>query len=170
MALSTNAPRLRPDQAALLDRRAVDSLPLGTHLVTPRRGYLHHGIYAGGGKIVHYAGLRRSMWLGPVEEVSLAQFARGRAVAVATDPSPLFTGPEIVRRARSRLGENRYGLITNNCEHLCAWCLAGMSCSAQVDRCRSALHRLTDRLVKPFSKVGRSIGRLLRVALDTRRS
>src|ERR1700746_783770 len=30
---------------------------LGSHIVTPRFGYLHHGIYVGGGKIVHYAGL-----------------------------------------------------------------------------------------------------------------
>src|SRR5215467_9598323 len=30
---------------------------LASHIVTPRRGYLHHGIYVGDGKIVHYAGL-----------------------------------------------------------------------------------------------------------------
>jgi hypothetical protein len=31
--------------------------PLGSHLVTPRRGYLHHGIYVGARKVVHYSGL-----------------------------------------------------------------------------------------------------------------
>ena len=30
---------------------------LGTHLVASRRGYTHHGIYVGGGMVVHYAGL-----------------------------------------------------------------------------------------------------------------
>jgi hypothetical protein len=26
-------------------------------------------------------------------------------------------------RARSRLGESRYRLLTNNCEHFCSWAL-----------------------------------------------
>ena len=30
--------------------------PLGAHLVTPRRGYTHHGIYVGNGIVIHYAG------------------------------------------------------------------------------------------------------------------
>ncbi|WP_316867889.1 styrene monooxygenase/indole monooxygenase family protein [Ralstonia mannitolilytica] len=32
------------------------SLALGAHLITPRLGYWHHGIYVGNGKVVHYAG------------------------------------------------------------------------------------------------------------------
>src|SRR5258705_11377860 len=35
--------------------------PLGSHLVTPRLGYMHHGIYAEDGKVVHYAGLAHSL-------------------------------------------------------------------------------------------------------------
>jgi hypothetical protein len=35
---------------------------------------------------------------------------------------------------RSRLGENDYRLLTNNCEHFCNWCLSGVSLSAQVAR------------------------------------
>jgi hypothetical protein len=34
----------------------------------------------------------------------------------------------------SRVGENRYRLLTNNCEHFCNWCLWGKSYSEQV-RC-----------------------------------
>ena len=30
----------------------------GSHLISPRRGYTHHGIYVGDGKVVHYAGLQ----------------------------------------------------------------------------------------------------------------
>ena len=41
--------------------------PMGAHLVTPRRRYCHHGIYVGDGKVVHYAGLSRSLRRGPVE-------------------------------------------------------------------------------------------------------
>jgi len=110
-------------------------LPLGAHLVTPRFGYAHHGIYVGNGKVVHYAGLSRALLLrGPVEEVSLAEFADGRAVSIKSRPLPRFAPAEIVARAKSRLGENRYRLTTNNCEHFSEWCLSGESRSEQVER------------------------------------
>jgi len=37
---------------------AEQELPLGSHLVTPRRGYVPHGIYVGDGNVVHYADSR----------------------------------------------------------------------------------------------------------------
>jgi hypothetical protein len=49
-------------------------------------------------------------------------------------PRSPYSPAEIVRRARSRLGENDYRLLTNNCEHFCNWCLSGVSRSAQVER------------------------------------
>jgi HRAS-like suppressor 3 len=45
-----------------------------------------------------------------------------------------YSPEEVVRRTRSRLGENDYRLLTNNCEHFCSWCLNGVSHSAQVQR------------------------------------
>jgi hypothetical protein len=45
------------------------------HARTPRRGYMHHGIYVGEGKVVHYAGLGCGQFRGPIVEVPLA---RGR--------------------------------------------------------------------------------------------
>jgi hypothetical protein len=42
---------------------------------------------------------------------------------------------EAVARARSRLGENHYHLLTNNCEHFCTWCLLGQARSEQVETC-----------------------------------
>lgn len=54
--------------------------PLGSHVVTPRGGYLHHGIYVGGRKVVHYSGLARGMRRGPLEAVPLAPFAPGQHV------------------------------------------------------------------------------------------
>jgi hypothetical protein len=107
----------------------------GAHLVTPRFGYEHHGIYVGNGRVVHYAGLSRALLLrGPVQEVSLEEFADGRAVSIKSRPLPRFAPAEIVARARSRLGENRYRLTSNNCEHFCEWCLSGESRSEQVER------------------------------------
>ncbi|MGY2491492.1 lecithin retinol acyltransferase family protein [Cupriavidus sp. CP313] len=109
--------------------------PLGAHLITPRHGYSHHGIYVGDGKVVHYAGLARSLRRGPVEEVSITCFAAGYEVLIEPGADPVYARHEAVRRARSRLGENRYRLLTNNCEHFCAWCLYGVSRSEQVLAC-----------------------------------
>jgi len=125
---------------------STDEPVLGAHLITQRRGYEHHGIYVGGGMVIHYAGFAKSAHRGPVEEVSLEQFADGHAVAVRPHPFPKFSGAETVLRARSRLGENHYRLLTNNCEHFCAWCLLGESRSEQVHVClthpRAGAHAL----------------------------
>jgi lecithin:retinol acyltransferase len=58
---------------------------LGSDLVTPRRGYLRHGIYVGAGKVVHYSALAHGLRRGPVEEVPFAHFARGERVWVRSD-------------------------------------------------------------------------------------
>ncbi|MGE8331703.1 MAG: lecithin retinol acyltransferase family protein [Paraburkholderia nemoris] len=110
-------------------------LPIGAHLVTQRRGYEHHGIYVGNGRVVHYAGFASSAHRGPVEEVELTRFAAGHPLKIRSTPSARYVGDEAVRRARSRLGENHYRLLTNNCEHFCAWCLLGESRSEQVHCC-----------------------------------
>lgn len=106
--------------------------PLGAHLVTPRRGYCHHGIYIGQGKVVHYAGLSSSFHRGPVEELGLNDFAANRRLFVQSVPNQRYCREEVVRRACSRLGERRYRLFTNNCEHFCNWCLYGENHSEQV--------------------------------------
>jgi hypothetical protein len=108
--------------------------PLGTHLTSPRRGYVHHGIYAGDGRVIHYAGFHRAFRRGPVEETSLEQFARGRSVQAVPGSAAQFGGAEVVTRARARLGEDRYRVWTNNCEHFVHWCLSGTSRSTQVER------------------------------------
>lgn len=119
----------------------TETPPLAAHLVTARRGYTHHGIYVGNGKVVHYAGLSRSWRSGPVEEVTLAEFACGRPIRVRPCNNPQFDPNEVVARARSRLGENCYQVLTNNCEHFCEWCLRGKNRSSQVDRIRSRPRR-----------------------------
>ena len=105
----------------------------GAHLATSRRGYHHHGVYVGRGRVVHYSGLSGFWQCGPVEEVSLSRFVGGRPVRIIDHNESRYSSEEIVRRARSRLGENDYRLLTNNCEHFCNWCLSGISRSAQVE-------------------------------------
>ncbi len=106
----------------------------GTHLVPSRRGYTHHGIYVGHGMVVHYAGLSRLLQSGPVEEVPMRQFSMEHSVRIAGHCESLYSLQEIVRRARSRLGENKYHVLRNNCEHFCNWCVSGRSRSIQVER------------------------------------
>jgi len=116
--------------------RAADGLepPIGAHLITPRRGYTHHGIYVGHGMVLHYAGLARDLRPGPVEEVSLERFVNGRSVHIECRSMPAFNEQDIVTRARSRLGESRYRLLTNNCEHFSEWARFGTSRSHQIER------------------------------------
>ena len=45
----------------------------------------------------------------------------------------LYTPEETIQRARSRLKEAEYNLITNNCEHFAIWCKTGIHESHQVD-------------------------------------
>jgi hypothetical protein len=106
--------------------------PLGTHLVTPRFGYRHHGIYIGNGEVLHYAGLCEWWHIGPVEKISLDCFLSGHEVWVKEHPKARYKGTAVVARAYSRLGEKRYSLFNNNCEHLCTWSIDGVSHSEQV--------------------------------------
>jgi Lecithin retinol acyltransferase len=107
--------------------------PLGSHLVTARRVFLHHGIYVGGGRVVHYSGLAQGLHGGPVKEVPLGRFAAGWCVWIRPSTLSRFSTGEVVSRARSRLGEDNYRLLTNNCEHFCEWCLRGTPRSLQVE-------------------------------------
>jgi len=106
---------------------------IGAHIWTPRRGYTHHGIYVGNRRVVQYGGLSHCLRRGPVEEVSLSQFARGREIWIRTQQPSWSDSNEVVRRARFRLGEDRYRVFTNNCEHFCEWCVRGEQRSYQVD-------------------------------------
>jgi hypothetical protein len=122
-------------QFTTVDAGHASEPAIGAHLVTLRSGYEHHGIYAGNGRVVHYAGFARLLRHGPIEEISIEEFAAGRAVSVRTNSRARFEGEEVVLRARARLGENRYRLLTNNCEHFCAWCVFGENRSRQVEAC-----------------------------------
>ena len=133
--------------------------PLGAHLVTPRFAYQHHGVYVGRGMVVHYAAFAKHWRRGPVEEISLARFADGHPVWVRPARRGGLQCAEIVRRARTRLGENRYRFFSNNCEHLSEWCVNGEHRSPQVEH-----------LLAPLRRISGALGDLLRLLdLPTRR-
>lgn len=129
---------------------------MAAHLLTSRRIYTHHGLYVGGNRVIHYAGFSEGLHRGPVEEVSLERFAHGRGIRVRAEASR-FDREEVLRRARRRLGERRYRVLSNNCEHFCEWCLRGESRSSQVE----SLLRLLRRVVP--------IGGVVRLLVTPRR-
>lgn len=105
----------------------------GDHIVSERIGYAHHGIDCGDGTVIHYSGAAREKRDALVRRTPLDDFARGAAVTLvqheeADDPET------VVGRAESRLGERRYNLFKNNCEHFAVWCKTGRSRSGQVTR------------------------------------
>ncbi|CAH2904401.1 MAG: Cell wall-associated hydrolases (invasion-associated proteins) [uncultured Paraburkholderia sp.] len=153
--MNTNS--LQTSSEASGESSSIIDLPIGPHLVSTRSGYEHHGIYVGNGRVVHYAGFAGSAHRGPVEEVEIDRFAAGHPLLIRATPCARYIGEEAVRRARSRLGENRYRLLTNNCEHFCVWVLLGESRSEQV-HCslrhpRTGMHVLMC-LVKAFVENG----------------
>jgi hypothetical protein len=137
--------------------------PLGSHLVTPRRGYLHHGIYVGACTVVHYSGLAHGLRRGPVEEVPFARFACGERVWVKSDAPSGFDVSEVICRARSRVGEDRYRLLTNNCEHFCEWCLSGTARSFQVEAWLACPRLTLLATLRLINRVSMSTLRLLRL-------
>ncbi len=105
----------------------------GEHIRVKRFGYWHHGVDCGDGTVIQYDGTLFRRKDAAVRRVTLAEFAQdGR---VKTVPEPCAYHPDVaVERAESRLGENRYSAIVNNCEHFARWCVTGIGESRQVER------------------------------------
>jgi uncharacterized caspase-like protein len=130
----------------------TDDLPTGAHLVTPRGWYEHHGIYVGDGRVVHYAGYCHGLHTGPVEEVRLDEFCQGQGFATRVRGVSPYAPTQIVQRARSRIGERRYDLLANNCEHFCEWAIMGRANSVQVERFLRSPLALLRRIVGPMAR------------------
>lgn len=113
---------------------------IGSHLIVNHFGYSHHGIYAGKGRVIHYSGFAHLFKKHPIEITSIQQFSRGKKIIVRTYHQPKYSGRLVVRRMRSRMHENNYHLIINNCEHLCSWAITGVESSPQVIK---MMNRLT---------------------------
>lgn len=89
--------------------------------------YQHHGIDCGDGTVIHY----RKVGTATVARTSTNAFARGKPVHVLARPLA-FIPDVVVERAESRLGEQRYNLFFNNCEHFANWCKTGENVSPQL--------------------------------------
>lgn len=102
------------------------SYQLGDHLVTPRFGYVHHGLYAGSAMVLEYS--QNGVNLVPVHD-----FAEGHRVSVKEHLTRRYSRAESVDRGYSRLGENSYNLVFNNCERFVYWCIDGVPVCGQIE-------------------------------------
>ena len=101
-----------------------DKIKFGDHILTPRGVYSHHGIYIGSGKVIHYDGdPERDEKFAKISVASLDYFAGEKNIISLEEHDDVkFTREEIVARAHYRLGEMKYDLFNNNCQHFALWC------------------------------------------------
>ena len=116
------------------------------HLQVPRQHglFLHHGIDLGDGTVAHYLEGREIL------RSALDDFSQGQPVSVVPHAQCSPQGVTL-RRAMSRIGEQNYNLLFNNCEHFATWCKTGRHHSAQVnsviDKARSWSARMPSALM-----------------------
>jgi Lecithin retinol acyltransferase len=91
--------------------------------------YQHHGIDCGDGSVIHY----RKVGEAEIARTSWEAFARGNPVRVYAQ-SVAFIPDVVLERAQSRLGERKYDLFFNNCEHFATWCKTGRNESQQLNQ------------------------------------
>jgi hypothetical protein len=90
--------------------------------------YQHHGIDCGDGTVIHY---RKPSEI--IERTSLETFTKKTQIYLCQYPAGFcFIDEVVINRAQSRLGENKYNLLFNNCEHFATWCKTGISDSKQI--------------------------------------
>ncbi len=127
----------------------------GDIVYVKRKGYRHFGIYTENEQVIHYYKERNPLLCdGIITETSLTEFMsasdtlyvlNGVGSAAKSDlfdwiiqrifegKITAFSPEETIRRARSKLGEQGYNLLLNNCEHFAFWCKTGVAKSSQVD-------------------------------------
>ncbi|WP_368176052.1 lecithin retinol acyltransferase family protein [Aeromonas sp. s1(2024)] len=111
----------------------MSSLNYGDHLISPRIGYEHHGIYVGNDWVIHYQGPFSGHDSCQVVMSTLGEFCQEKDFIIRTHPQRL-SPDHSVNRAHSRLGERSYNLLFNNCEHFVMWCIKDLHHSPQVTR------------------------------------
>lgn len=98
----------------------------GSHLVTQRHFYTHHGLYLGNGFVIEYDRQKG------VVINDLDSFCEGFNLSLIEHKNSPYKSFEIIQRALTRVGESNYNLLFNNCEHFVNWCIEGTALSYQV--------------------------------------
>ncbi len=141
---------------------------LGDHLAVQRLGYTHHGIYIGHQQVIHYQG----PFSGDGEEnritlSSLWEFHCGQPLRIIAHQNRAFSRQTCVDRAHSRLGENNYHLLFNNCEHFVEWCIEDRHDSSQVNHAAATLALAGAASMKSGPATHAVVSGLLGVSIST---
>lgn len=107
----------------------------GDHLEVNRGGFYHHGIDLGNGEVVHFTGDPFNKFNAEVSREPIADFARrGSPRIVSYSKNVLHPDHACINAMGQWLTKKKgYRLITNNCEHLAAYCKTGVARSKQVE-------------------------------------
>ncbi|KOF56553.1 hypothetical protein AGR56_07265 [Clostridium sp. DMHC 10] len=113
--------------------------------------YEHYGIYIGDNKVIHYSSSDGTMKNAKIEIGNMEEnFPKGKYFVLDFGNDAKFSPDATVKRAKSRLGEKNYNLITNNCEHFAVWCKTDNAKSYQID----SLSRSQIQLLKQYADTG----------------
>ncbi|KAH7708931.1 Group XVI phospholipase A2 [Aphelenchoides avenae] len=129
-------------------RELFDLVDVGDRIKFDRTVYEHWAIAVAKNEedrsviVIHYTDRQSATGKAVIREDKLEDAANGDKCAVdnSLDSRCKPLSPdEIVKRARSRLGEATYCVRKNNCEHLASWCRNGIHYSHQVKGYHSVL-------------------------------
>ncbi|NES73597.1 MAG: NC domain-containing protein [Okeania sp. SIO2D1] len=98
--------------------------------------YEHHGIDYGDGSVIHYRKTTETIARTPLNTFSHGQKIYLKSYKVCYIPDV------VLQRATSRLGEQQYNILFNNCEHFATWCKIGKNYSKQVEDFAPTIARL----------------------------
>ena len=105
----------------------------GDHIYVKRktRFYIHHGIYLGEGKVIHFTGSIREKVDPEVRKTDLSRFLKDGKLKRRNHKKRLSPS-ETIRIAREQLSNKNFSMIWNNCEHFATYCATGKKKSRQV--------------------------------------
>ena len=121
---------------------------IGAHIRVQIQSIYHHGIYIGNDEVIQF-GLLCDM-LKPKEEVkvlvsSIEEFLQGGFLEVRVfdrkERKIKYDDLKIVEIAKSKLGEDGYDIVHNNCEHFANFCIFNKKESKQIDDIRSEIRK-----------------------------
>ncbi len=142
------------------DHLVVDISNNTSEQFTRYAGAKHHGIYIGGGYVIHF-----DAYMDKVSNDNIQSFSGGCPIRVKRHAS---TPSYAINTAKSKLGEGGYNLLTNNCEHFVNDCLDDRHTSSQVaDNYHIATHAVARLGVLGKGATGLATGPIGIVALGS---
>jgi len=128
--------------------------------------YQHHGIACSDGIVIHFGRGIFDLENAVVEQVDMDTFCQGRTVEVV-ESAIAYSPVEVIARATSRLGESKYDIVDNHCEHFVNWCRSGLHESQQSNLGETVARQSIAIAAKPLIKrwlVQRGTGKVGAVA------